>query len=84
MIGSNEKCLDPWHGFLIILGVCIVILVGIFNEFQGGTHHARIHAKAKQPASAGPMATNQHGTMAQAAFANTSPAAGNTTGEITF
>ena len=50
MAVNNEKCLDPWHGFLIILAVCIVILVGIFNEFRGKTHHTRIHAKMSEPA----------------------------------
>jgi len=68
---NNEKCLDPWHGFLIILAVCIVILCGVFNEFRGGTHHARIHAKT--------------GTaLAQAAFANTRPDVGTPASEITF
>ncbi len=71
MSTSNEKCLDPWHGFLIILGVCIVILVGIFNEFQGGTHHARIHAQPK-------------GAITQAAFANTNPDIGPVAGQIAF
>ena len=54
MIASNEKCLDPWMGFLIIFGVCIVILIGIFNEFRSGTHHAKLHAR--------------QGAMTQAAF----------------
>ena len=56
MIGTNEKCLDPWIGFLIILGVCAVILAAIFHEFRSGTHHARIHAKP--------------GAMVQAGFIN--------------
>jgi len=68
---TNEKCLDPWHGFLIILAVCIIILVGIFNEFRGDTHHSRIHRKA----NAG---------MTKAAFINLNPAAAGQTGEITF
>ena len=71
MIGTNEKCLDPWHGFFIILAVCIIILVGIFNEFRGGTHHSRIHAKAKA-------------AMTQAAFAKTRVDVGATAGEIIF
>ena len=71
MATNNERCLDPWHGFFIILGVCIVILVGIFNEFRGGTHHAKIHANDKT-------------AMAQAAFANTRPDVTNAPGEITF
>ena len=70
MIGTNEKCLDPWMGFLIILGVCIVILVGIFNEFRGSTHHTRIHAKPN--------------ALAQAAFLNAKPDAQAQPGEITF
>lgn len=72
MIGHNEKCLNPWHGFFIILAVCIVILVGIFSEFQGKTHHSRVHR-------------NTTAAMAQAAFARSGtdaqqPAAG----QITF
>ena len=68
---NNERCLDPWMGFLIILGVCIVILIGIFNEFRGGTHHTRIHAKSQA-------------ALAQAAFMNTKPDAQAQAGEIVF
>ena len=68
----NEKCLDPWHGFFIILAVCIVILVGIFNEFRGSTHHSRIHARQSTTA------------MAQAAFANSRTNALPTTSQIAF
>lgn len=52
MTASNEKCLDPWVGFLIILVVCIVILIGIFNEFRTGTHHTKLHAKPEAMAQA--------------------------------
>ena len=71
MSTNNERCLDPWHGFFIILAVCIVILGGIFNEFQGGTHHGRIHAKA-------------HAPMTQAGFINSGNNVQPPAGEITF
>jgi len=70
MIGSNEKCLDPWMGFLIILGVCVVILIGIFNEFRGGSHHSRLHANKD--------------VLVQAAFMNSRADAQPQAGEITF
>ena len=68
---TNERCLDPWHGFLIILAVCIVILIGIFNEFRGTTHHGRIHGHTKA-------------AMTQAGFMTPQPAATTQAGEITF
>ena len=70
MIGSNEKCLDPWMGFLIIFGVCVVILIAIFNEFRGGTHHSRLH---KNP-----------NALVQAGFMNPGTSAQPQAGEITF
>ncbi|MBF0494209.1 MAG: hypothetical protein HQL28_03655 [Candidatus Omnitrophica bacterium] len=36
MIGKNkDKCVSPWIGFLVIIGVCIVIGAGVFFEFRG-------------------------------------------------
>ena len=70
MIGNNEKCLDPWLGLLIILGVCVVILAAIFHEFRGGNHHSRLHK-------------NQN-AMAQAAFVNPNTFSQPQAGEITF
>jgi len=70
MSASNEKCLDPWMGFLIILGVCIVILIGIFNEFRSGTHHARLHAKPD--------------AMVQAAFVRSNTDTGSAAQQIVF
>ena len=58
MSAENEKCLNPWMGFLIILSVCIVILIGIFNEFRSGSHHARLHAKPNALTQAGFMRPN--------------------------
>jgi len=71
MIVNNEKCLDPWMGFLIILAVCVVILIGIFNEFRGGSHHARLHGQTVD-------------AMTQAGFINPSPVAQSPAAEITF
>ena len=71
MIGNNEKCLDPWMGFLIILVVCVVILAAIFHEFRGSSHHSRMHRNTS--------------ALAQAAFIDSKPVAQQSqAAEITF
>ncbi|MBF0521972.1 MAG: hypothetical protein HQL24_02830 [Candidatus Omnitrophica bacterium] len=43
MIGNKEKCLNPWFGFLIILGVCTLISAAVFFRFKGKTRHHQLH-----------------------------------------
>ena len=71
MIGNREHCLDPWHGFFIIVAVCLVILLGISNEFSGA---GRKHHKAQVQAHA----------MTPAAFAKSSPVGARTVDTIAF
>ena len=56
MIGKQEKCFNPWLGFLVIVVVCVVIAGAIFFEFKGSRRHGKTHLKATPQKTLVPVA----------------------------
>ena len=45
MSKNNEKCINPWFGFLFIVVICVMITAAIFFGSKGAKRHGKAHLR---------------------------------------
>jgi hypothetical protein len=63
-VKDSKTCVNPWIGLLVIAGICLVMSIAVFVQFEGENLGKGNKMKGKMPANIG----NKGGHFTQVAF----------------